>query len=227
MGASPLFLMPPDKKTSAAELPDRMRMGSQPELRGLIFFVPQVGRVPLRSIGLSLFGGKLFGLRPHRSEDGGRWLLWLSLAGRSRKAFICSLKRFICSACCWITAFCWASNACCWMSSSRCASCSRRTFFFARHALTLLALAPFGKSPADLGCSLEFTKTACNNPPLEWFLWQSIVVLLTIRNKCAGLRAKSNYISSHLPRLRRKIEDDPSKPVHILTEPGTGYYLVK
>jgi len=100
-------------------------------------------------------------------------------------------------------------------------------FFFDRHALTLLALAPFGKSPADLGCSLEFTKTACNNPPLEWFLWQSIVVLLTIRDKCAGLRAKSNYISSHLPRLRRKIEDDPSKPVHILTEPGTGYYLVK
>jgi len=25
-------------------------------------------------------------------------------------------------------------------------------FFFDRHALTLLALTPFGKSPADLGC---------------------------------------------------------------------------
>src|SRR5579884_1461065 len=38
MGVSPLFLIPPDKKTSAAELPDRMRMGSQPELRGLLFY---------------------------------------------------------------------------------------------------------------------------------------------------------------------------------------------
>ena len=74
MGAYPWFLIPPDKKTSTVELPDRMRMVLQPELRGLIFCVPHVGRVPLPSIGLSLFGRKLFGLPTNRSEEGGRWL---------------------------------------------------------------------------------------------------------------------------------------------------------
>jgi hypothetical protein len=31
-------------------------------------------------------------------------------------------------------------------------------FFFDRHALTLLALLPFGKSPADLGCYMTLVK---------------------------------------------------------------------
>src|SRR5690349_40472 len=36
---------------------------------------------------------KLFGLRANRSEEDGRWLLWLSLAGRSRKLLTCSFIR--------------------------------------------------------------------------------------------------------------------------------------
>src|SRR5947209_12429694 len=147
MGASPWFLLPPDKKTSAAELPDRMPIVSPPELHGLLFVEPEVGSVSLRSLGLSLVGRKLFGLRPQRCEEGGRWLFWLSLAGRSRKLLTCSPNLLLCT-------------ACGWMSSSRGASCSRRTFFSARTvsssssivALTLLAVLPFGKSPTDLGC---------------------------------------------------------------------------
>ena len=35
------------------------------------------------------------------------------------------------------------------------------------------------------------------------------------------------YLRVYIGRLRRKIETSPSKPLHILTEPGIGYYLVK
>src|SRR6266849_7667339 len=76
---------------------------------------------------------KLFGVRTNRSEDGGKWLLWLSFTSWSRKAFSCSFKLLICSPWCWITAFCSDSTACCcWMSSSRCARCSRRPLFSSR-----------------------------------------------------------------------------------------------
>ena len=30
-----------------------------------------------------------------------------------------------------------------------------------------------------------------------------------------------------LAYVRRKLEDDPSKPVYIMTEPGVGYYMVR
>lgn len=38
---------------------------------------------------------------------------------------------------------------------------------------------------------------------------------------------EAEYLRVYIGRLRRKLEDDPAKPVHILTEPGVGYYLVK
>ena len=38
---------------------------------------------------------------------------------------------------------------------------------------------------------------------------------------------ESEYLRVYIGRLRRKLEDDPSKPVYILTEPGVGYYMVK
>ncbi len=37
----------------------------------------------------------------------------------------------------------------------------------------------------------------------------------------------AEYLRVYVGRLRRKIEIDSSKPLHILTEPGIGYYLVK
>lgn len=40
-------------------------------------------------------------------------------------------------------------------------------------------------------------------------------------------RNEGEYLRVYIGRLRRKLEDDPSNPVHIFTEPGTGYYLSK
>ena len=37
----------------------------------------------------------------------------------------------------------------------------------------------------------------------------------------------AEYLRVYIGRLRRKLEVDSSKPLHILTEPGIGYYLVK
>lgn len=40
-------------------------------------------------------------------------------------------------------------------------------------------------------------------------------------------RSEAEYLRVYIGRLRRKLENDPSRPVHILTEPGIGYYMVK
>jgi two-component system, OmpR family, KDP operon response regulator KdpE len=34
---------------------------------------------------------------------------------------------------------------------------------------------------------------------------------------------RTNYLRFHMARLRRKLEDDPARPRHLLTEPGMGY----
>jgi DNA-binding response OmpR family regulator len=39
--------------------------------------------------------------------------------------------------------------------------------------------------------------------------------------------SESEYLRVYIGRLRRKLEVDPSRPAHILTEPGTGYYMVR
>lgn len=39
-------------------------------------------------------------------------------------------------------------------------------------------------------------------------------------------RSESEYLRVYIGRLRRKLENDPSQPSHILTEPGIGYYMV-
>lgn len=40
-------------------------------------------------------------------------------------------------------------------------------------------------------------------------------------------RRETEYLRVYMGRLRRKLENDPSKPVHLLTAPGIGYYMVK
>ena len=34
---------------------------------------------------------------------------------------------------------------------------------------------------------------------------------------------ETNYLREYMARLRRKLEADPSRPRHLLTEPGMGY----
>jgi two-component system KDP operon response regulator KdpE len=34
---------------------------------------------------------------------------------------------------------------------------------------------------------------------------------------------ETNYLRVYLAQLRRKLEDDPSRPRHLITEPGMGY----
>jgi two-component system, OmpR family, KDP operon response regulator KdpE len=38
-----------------------------------------------------------------------------------------------------------------------------------------------------------------------------------------GFQPRTNYLRFHMARLRRKLEDDPARPRHLLTEPGMGY----
>jgi two-component system, OmpR family, KDP operon response regulator KdpE len=38
-----------------------------------------------------------------------------------------------------------------------------------------------------------------------------------------GLGQRTNYLRFHMARLRRKLEDNPARPRHLLTEPGMGY----
>ena len=38
-----------------------------------------------------------------------------------------------------------------------------------------------------------------------------------------GFQQRTNYLRFHMARLRRKLEDNPARPRHLLTEPGLGY----
>jgi two-component system KDP operon response regulator KdpE len=38
-----------------------------------------------------------------------------------------------------------------------------------------------------------------------------------------GFQERTNYLRFHMARLRHKLEDDPARPSHLLTEPGMGY----
>jgi two-component system KDP operon response regulator KdpE len=38
--------------------------------------------------------------------------------------------------------------------------------------------------------------------------------------------SEAHYLHVYVARLRKKIEVDPQKPRHLLTEPGVGYRLV-
>jgi two-component system KDP operon response regulator KdpE len=35
--------------------------------------------------------------------------------------------------------------------------------------------------------------------------------------------SSTHYLRFHMAGLRRKLEDDPARPRHLLTEPGMGY----
>jgi two-component system KDP operon response regulator KdpE len=68
--------------------------------------------------------------------------------------------------------------------------------------------------------------------PTEWHLLEVLVrhpgQLVTQRQLLAevwgpGYSTESNYLRVYVSQLRRKLEADPTKPRHIITEPGVGY----
>ena len=80
------------------------------------------------------------------------------------------------------------------------------------------------------------TVTAKNQPvrltPTEWRLLESLVrdpgKLITHRQLLrdiwgAGYETETNYLRVHMANLRRKLEPDPARPRHLLTEPNLGY----
>jgi two-component system KDP operon response regulator KdpE len=68
--------------------------------------------------------------------------------------------------------------------------------------------------------------------PTEWRILESLArrpgQLVNARQLLTeiwgpGYEPRTNYLRFHMARLRRKLEDDPARPRHLLTEPGMGY----
>lgn len=67
--------------------------------------------------------------------------------------------------------------------------------------------------------------------PTEWHLLERLLAhpdkLMTPRELLAGLRTEpdqpNSYLRVYISQLRHKLELDPSRPQHFLTEPGLGY----
>jgi two-component system KDP operon response regulator KdpE len=71
--------------------------------------------------------------------------------------------------------------------------------------------------------------------PTEWRLLAALVTrpgrLVPQRQLLSegwgpGYTVETNYLRVYLAGLRRKLEDDPSRPRHLVTEPGMGYRFV-
>ena len=71
--------------------------------------------------------------------------------------------------------------------------------------------------------------------PTEWALVEQLV---RNRDRLVGqqqllqavwgpqYRSETNYLRVHMANIRRKLEADPSRPRHLVTEPGMGYRFV-
>ena len=81
------------------------------------------------------------------------------------------------------------------------------------------------EGPDDVGETVRLT-------PTEWRILESLArrpgQLVSARQLLTeiwgpGYEPRTNYLRFHMARLRRKLEDDPARPRHLLTEPGMGY----
>jgi two-component system, OmpR family, KDP operon response regulator KdpE len=93
-----------------------------------------------------------------------------------------------------------------------------------------------GRHEIDIGAH---TITAPGGSPEQLHLtpteWRLLEVLLTSPGQLvgserllaevwgAGFEQSTHYLRFHMAGLRRKLEDDPHRPRHLLTEPGMGY----
>ena len=93
------------------------------------------------------------------------------------------------------------------------------------HQVTRAAADPAGPGGAGPAETLRLTPTE----------WRILEVLLQRPGQLVGsaqiltgvwgpgFGQRTNYLRFHMARLRRKLEDDPARPRHLLTEPGMGY----
>ena len=115
----------------------------------------------------------------------------------------------------------------------------------ARLRAALRRHAPAGEEPVvrtaaftvDLGAKTaqDAGGTPVRLTPTEWHVLE---VLVRNRGKLVGHRQllqevwgpqyehETNYLRVYVAQLRRKLEDDPSRPQHLITEPGMGYRFV-
>jgi two-component system, OmpR family, KDP operon response regulator KdpE len=86
-------------------------------------------------------------------------------------------------------------------------------------------VAPGGEDVAPGGETVRLT-------PTEWQILDGLVrrpgQLVSSRQMLTeiwgpGYEHRTNYLRFHMARLRRKLEDNPARPRHLLTEPGMGY----
>ena len=72
--------------------------------------------------------------------------------------------------------------------------------------------------------------------PTEWHLLEVLVRnagKLVASASCSqevwgpAYETETNYLRVYLAQLRRKLEPDPARPRHLITEPGIGYRFVR
>ncbi len=91
----------------------------------------------------------------------------------------------------------------------------------------------FGETNVDLAARTVHKGNAeVRLTPTEW---QLLEVLLRNPGKLVAQRQllhqvwgpgydrETNYLRQYMAQLRRKLEADPARPAHLLTEPGMGY----
>ena len=93
-----------------------------------------------------------------------------------------------------------------------------------------IAIAQVGRYTIDLS---DHTITPDQRlTPTEWQLLEQLLrnpgKLITQRQLLHEVwgpqyGTETNYLRQYMARLRRKLEDDPTRPRHLLTEPGMGY----
>lgn len=107
-----------------------------------------------------------------------------------------------------------------------------------RHALQQEGTQPLFIS-GDLRIDLVHRQIVCRNveirlSPREWDILRMLVhhagKVLThkmIMNELWGATADVQQLRVYIRQIRQKIESDPERPIHILTETGVGYRLTK
>jgi len=93
------------------------------------------------------------------------------------------------------------------------------------------SVARIGRYTIDLS-DHTITPGAMRLTPTEWQLLEHLLrnpgKLITQRHLLHEIwgpqySTETNYLRQYMARLRRKLEDDPTRPRHLMTEPGMGY----